>query len=892
MNYSGFPPSVRQIYLIVILLLTSFSFQSLSAQTPGGGRPGGGNFNPAQMNIGRFYGKIVDNETGKGIAYASIQLVGMQWDTVTKRMEKKVVGGQLTEENGEFSLENLPIMGDFTLKVNYLGYATIEQTVTFGIKPGQGRPGGGGGGGGGGQRPNMGAGAVEKDLGNIRLSVNSTVLKEVEISAEATRATLALDKKVYRVDKDNVAAGGTAEDALKNIPSLNVDIDGNLTLRNAAPQLFIDGRPTPLSLDQIPADAIENVEVITNPSARFDAGGGQSGIVNIVLKKERKIGYNGSVRTGIDMRGRVNIGGDINAREGKMNVFLGGNYNQRRNLSTGQTDRFNLINGVTDNRVLQNTDSENNGFFGSGRAGLDWFINNRNTLTLSGNLHGGTWNNEDDIAILTDYYSNGVIGSTQNSRRFSETERAFRNFGSQVLFKHLFPKEGQEWTADLNINGANFDNTGTYRTDYLSTAGTPQSRQQSSGDGTNRFYTLQTDYVEPLKNGIKMEAGLRAAIRDYDSNNANFNTDTAGNLVQVTNIADRYNFHDEVYAAYGTFSKSFAKWGFQTGLRAESSRYVGTLPQTGQQFKNQYPISLFPSAFLTYKVNEEDNLQLNYSRRVNRPSFFNLIPYPDFSDSLNLSVGNPDLVPEFTNSLELSYQNIFSKRHNLLTSLWFKHSENLITRYYYQQFDPIRERTIVVSTYENTDNSMAYGLELTLKNTLWNIFDLTTNANFFNSVLNAQNIENSLSTEQFTWFVKENLSLKLPKQFTLQLNGSYQSRTAFDTGGGGYGRGGGGMGWGGSNSTAQGYTIPVWFVDASVRKDLWNRKGSITLSIQDIFRSRKTGSYNASSIFTQESWRRRDAQLVRLNFSYRFGKFDASLFRRKNTRSEEGGMDF
>ncbi|MCC7245827.1 MAG: carboxypeptidase-like regulatory domain-containing protein, partial [Saprospiraceae bacterium] len=394
MNDSGFPPSIKQLYMSVVLLLTVFSTQWLSAQTPGGGRPGGGNFNPAQMNIGRFYGKIVDNETGKGIAYASIQLVGMQWDTVTKRMEKKVVGGQLTEENGEFSLENLPVMGDFTLKVNYLGYATIEQTVTFGIKPGQGRPGGGGG---GGQRPNMGAGAVEKDLGNIRLSVNSTVLKEVEISAEATRATLALDKKVYRVDKDNVAAGGTAEDALKNIPSLNVDIDGNLTLRNAAPQLFIDGRPTPLSLDQIPADAIENVEVITNPSARFDAGGGQSGIVNIVLKKERKIGYNGSVRTGVDMRGRFNLGGDINAREGKMNVFLGGNYNQRRNLSTGQTDRYNLINGVTDNRVLQNNESENNGFFGSGRAGIDWFINNRNTLTIGGNIHGGTWNNEDDI---------------------------------------------------------------------------------------------------------------------------------------------------------------------------------------------------------------------------------------------------------------------------------------------------------------------------------------------------------------------------------------------------------------------------------------------------------------------------------------------------------------
>ena len=205
------------------------------------------------------------------------------------------------------------------------------------------------------------------------------------------------------------------------------------------------------------------------------------------------------------------------------------------------------------------------------------------------------------------------------------------------------------------------------------------------------------------------------------------------------------------------------------------------------------------------------------------------------------------------------------------------------------------QRTVIISTYANTNSSQAYGVELTLKNTFWKILELNSNLNFYNSILNAQNIETDLRNEQFTYFIKENLSLKLPKNFTFQFNGSYQSRTAFDTGGGGGGRGGmggGGGPFGGPSSTAQGYTIPVWYVDASLRKDFWKRTASVTFSVQDIFRSRKTGSHTESTgIFIQDTWRRRDAQLARLTFSYRFGKFDVSLFRRKNTRMETEGME-
>ncbi|MBK7937638.1 MAG: TonB-dependent receptor [Lewinellaceae bacterium] len=826
---------------------------------------------------------MVDKQTGKGLGYASVQLVGMRYDSTTRSMAERIVAGQLTQENGDFSLENLSIRGQYTLKISYMGYAAAEQKVSFDLKMpennGGARPAAGNNGGIGSM-----AGSVDKDLGNIELDASSRLLKEVTVSADASQVTLALDKKVYRVDKDGVAAGGTAEDAMKNIPSLNVDIDGNLTLRNAAPQLFVDGRPTLLTLDQIPADAIDNVEVITNPSSKYDASGGNAGIVNIVLKKERRIGYNGNIRTGIDMRGRFNLGGDINARDGKVNTFLSGNYNQRRSLGTGGTDRQNLF-GFPPTNVYQTNESENNGFFAMGRGGADWFINNRNTLTLSGNFHRGSFKSNDEVDIRTDSLFAALISSSQALRK-TNNERDFQNYGSQLLYKHLFPKEGKEWTADLNFNGSKSKNEGLFNTTYLNNP--LETRQKQNGKSSNEFFTAQTDFVNPLTAKMKLELGARAAVRNFRSENDNFQYDFGDDTYkQVPGFADRYKFNDQVYAAYGNFGHSFQKWGYQLGLRAESSLYKGTLLDNDSTFKNEYPVSLFPSAFMTYKLNEEDNIQLSYTRRINRPNFFQIIPFPDFSDSLLLSRGNPALRPEFTNAFEFSYQNIFVKGHNLLASLYYKRASDLITRYQFSEYNDVLGRDAIVSTFANSNSSTAYGLEITLKNTFWQKIELTTNGNFYNSIVDASNVESDLKTEQFTWFVKENLNIKLPKNFTVQFSGSYQNRTAYSLESGS--RWGG---WGGgASSTAQGYSIPVWYVDFSMRKDLWDRKATLTLNVQDIFRSRKNGSHTESDFFIQDTWRRRDPQLVRLNFSYRFGKFDVSLFRRKNTRVETEGME-
>jgi outer membrane receptor for ferrienterochelin and colicin len=262
------------------------------------------------------------------------------------------------------------------------------------------------------------------------------------------------------------------------------------------------------------------------------------------------------------------------------------------------------------------------------------------------------------------------------------------------------------------------------------------------------------------------------------------------------------------------------------------------------------------------------------------------MPFTDFSDPLNLRRGNADLRPEFTNSLELSYQNIFNSGHNVLVSLYYKQVSDLITSYQYAEFNDELGQDVLVNSYANSLGSKAYGMELTVKNTFFKNLELTSNLNLYNSEVDASNVETDLMIDRFSWFLKENLTVKLPKDFTLQLSGQYQSPAAFSpTGGGRFGH------WRGSVNTAQGYRISYWFVDAALRKNILNRKGALTLSIQDIFGSRKTGTYTESDFFIQDTWRLRNPQLMRLNFSYRFGKMDTSLFKRKNTRTNNEGMD-
>ncbi|HEX4371918.1 MAG TPA: TonB-dependent receptor plug domain-containing protein, partial [Puia sp.] len=358
--------------LLLVLCLASFLTGAYAQFPGGGGRQGGGQ----APSIGHFYGKIVDSKTNKGMDGVSVQLIQSKFDTTTKKRKDVAIAGMITESKGNFSLENLPIFGGFRLKITAIGYKPYDQKVQFDMKFGQGGD------------MQQALNGVDKDLGNIKLESEAQNLDQVTITASKPLIQLGADRKIYNVEKDISAQGGSATDVMKNVPSVAVDIDGNVTLRNATPTILVDGLPTTLTLDQIPADAIQSVEIITNPGAKFDASGGTSGILNIVLKKNRKAGYNGNIRAGADERGRVNLGGDINVKQGKFNVFAAGNFGQRKSISDGVTDRYSFFSTPYDS-LLQYDHSVSTGYFAFGRAGVDYLLDNRNTISVSGFLvHG------------------------------------------------------------------------------------------------------------------------------------------------------------------------------------------------------------------------------------------------------------------------------------------------------------------------------------------------------------------------------------------------------------------------------------------------------------------------------------------------------------------------
>lgn len=863
-------------------------FLSLSLSVLCQGMPNGG-----QMPKGSIYGKIVDSANGKGIDAATVELLQFKMDTVTKKPARTVFDMVLSDKNHEFRIENIPMMGQYTLKVTALGYKPYSRPFAFidrnAMKQGKM------------DMPSI-MGQLDKDLGNIKLSIDQVTLATVTVIGSKPTVQLGIDRKIYNVEGNLNAAGGTAIDVLKNVPSVSVDIDGNVNIRNSSPQIFVDGRPTTLTLDQIPADQIETVEVITNPSAKYDASGGVAGILNIVLKKAKRVGYSGNLRAGIDQRGKINMGGNFNVRQGKFNFFANAMYNQRKSMTWGTTDRTTTLQDMT-TKLSQSDKGVNNGNFMFGRLGFDYFLDSRNTITISGMGVRGTFNGITNSNILID-----TTSSTSNIQakilRESIGNFNFRNLGTSVGYVHNFPKNGHQLTADINFNKSRNWNVNDIANRNFSESNGPQTgsfAQKQDGNGNNQRLTAQIDYANPITDKTKFETGLRLNQSSLSSDNRISFVMPNGSVILQPLLSSNFNYTDRVWAGYGNVSSKIGeKFGYQFGLRLESSDYNGKVKGgTNDNFKINYPVSLFPSIFLSQQMKKDQQLQLNYSRRINRPGFFQLFPFTDYSDSLNLNRGNPALRPEFTNSFELSYSKNFNKSNNLILSTYYKHTNKLITRYQAPDVNPVNLDTVLVNTFINANSSYVGGFEAISKNKLTPWWDLTSNLNIYTSKINMKDPVITTVGQIWSWFGKINNDFKLPKNFTMQVSADYNSKRVLAPGGssgGGGGRGPmGGMG-GSVSGNAQGYSMPNFDVDASLKYEfLKNKAASLTLSVNDIFRTSANDVYTFSNFFDQHSVRRRDQQFFRLNFAYRFGKFDASLFKRKNIKSEQesmqGGME-
>lgn len=839
------------IYLITLLSLLYTSGQAYSQGPPEQGR----GFKSIILQ-----GKVIDDK-GNPVSDASVFILQNIYDSVNQVNKDLLVYNTETENNGDFIFENFILSKNYKLRITSFEHDRFEKTFSeLNIQSSQPTPG------------------MILDLGKIVLTENiqTTELGGFVLVSKKPLFTLDADKKIFNVSESTVSEGGTAEDVLKNVPSVVVDLDGNVTMRNASPQIFVDGKPTTLSLDQIPSETIETIEIITNPSAKYDASGGGAGILNIVLKKNKKSGYNGNVKVGGTSLYGTNLGADFAFRQNKFNFSASYNYRLFKGKHEGSVDRNNFDNNNPYTRLTQNNEGDMQGGGHNAKIGLDYLLTNKITLSASGNINFGNHK----MYSIQSTYTDSLFANPTNDRTFftRETANEFerKNFGFDFGYKQLFDKVGQELTFDFTYRAGSNDKNSLYTSTYLlgdeGSAINRINKQKVDGFGDDSRVIAELNFVSTYKH-FKLESGLRAAIRNRTTVNDNyFDYGNSGTYVFQYNPASNFTNRDDVYAAYVSLSKQYQKFGYKAGVRAESFNYNGTLTNSNESFKNTYPLNLFPSLFGTYKLNDDADLQLSYTRRVERPNFRQLIPFVDSVDIFNINRGNPNLVPEITDALEFSYMKRYAK-NSFLASVYYRYTDNLITRY----IERIGE-DLLVNTYINANSSYNAGIELTGVNYFGKIFTATSNVNLFNSKINRGDNSAYNPDALWSWFAKLNLDVKLPKDFSVQVTGMYQSRTNIMSAGAESGM----MGPpGAAMSSSQGYIKSFYEVNLAVKKNLWNNKATISASINDIFKSRYNTSVTESEYFYQYYERIMNPRMVRVNFTYKFGKQDVLVFKRK-----------
>lgn len=823
---------------LFLLLISSFITLSINAQMPSG--MGGLPKNMKDPKMGRVYGKVLDAKTNEPVEYASVQVLWFNKDSL--------LGGTLVKSNGDFSVDGLPSFGQVRVKIQFIGYKEYLQKV-FIVPPDK----------------------VEQDLGDIKLSIDEKTLSEVEVSAEKSNVQLSIDKRTYNVDKDLSVKGGTAVDAMKNIPGVTVDADGNAELRNQSPTIFVDGRPTTLTLQQIPADQIDRIEIITNPSVKYDASA-TGGILNIVMKRNGKPGYNGMIMAYVGTNDRYGGMANLNVKSGKWNTSLMYSYNQSFNDNKGSTSRKQLdtVTGNTIGTFNQTNVARMFNLFNFGKIGIDYYINNRNTITLSGMAMGGQFDTYDNQKFDITGFGQSIAGNRTNDQYAK-----FNNYTGQLQYKKTYPVVGKELTLDLNYNqskGGGGYLFSTYMPDSI-----PDSFQKNISDRGSKQFTFQGDYVNPISETKKIEAGVKSMLSETISG-MNVSDSLPNNSEYVFNpyMSNKYSIEEMINAAYFNYSsKTIWDINFQTGLRFEQSYYVGNILDKNQSFSYKYPStgsdilkSLFPAIYFSKKLKKNQEMQFNLSRKIKRPHFFQLMPFVMFADNQNRRVGNPELKPEFQNIGELNYNKIFSKG-SFLSSLYARYEEQPITEVAYFSPDP-GESTVLINTSINGDNSFRYGLENTVKYTVVKNLDLTVNANVFYVYIKGLIVPTQppVKAEGYAFNSKATLSYKFPQNITLQINGDYESPKIL----------------------LLGYSKPMTSMDISLNY-MYKAKWMFNATLSDVFNSRIRGTYYETPYYTQDLARRRESRFFRFSVTYLFGKMDASIFKRGKQMKGMGGQD-
>jgi outer membrane receptor protein involved in Fe transport len=651
---------------------------------------------------------------------------------------------------------------------------------------------------------------------------------------------------------------------LKNIPSISVDIDGNVSLRgNSNVTVLIDGKPSGLTgsdriaaLDQIPASSITNVEIITNPSAKFDPDG-LSGIINLVMKKNDEIQSNGSMSLSAGTGDKYNATANFNYRSKK--ISLNTNYSFRL-YNTSGTSADSRENFLTDSTFYLNQTGTSHEMRRShlGKLSLDYYLDKRNTLSI-----GGTYNNIKGNESHNTQYNDLDMNSNLTGLSFNNSNENSSGYSVDLAmdYKLTFKNPQQKLTADVLYSGADRKNNAGYSLVNNIVNGVPVSTNPSlQNTFTNNKFNITTvmaDYSHPINENSNFQAGYKSIFRNI---NNNFTSDSFNDTLQQwtgdVNLNNNFIYNEQIHAVYSTYTNAFKDFSFMIGLRGEAAFTKGDLVNTGQTYKNNY-FSVFPTAHILQKFGKDNEVQLSYTRRINRPNIRQLNPFIDYEDPLNLRQGNPYLKPEYIDSYELSYARYW-KKSTVMSSIYLRQIHDMITR-----IQTIDTTGVSMTTFQNLNQGTSYGFEFISKTGIFDWWDLTSNFNFYRTILKGTLGTSDLNSDNYSWSIKMISSMTLWEFLQFQITGNYD----------------------GPRTMAQGKTDPSYDVDMGFKADLFKDKAvSIGLNLRDVFNSHKMSGTTTGTGFIEESTRRRDSRVAQLTLTYKFGKTDTS--HKKNGQKE------
>ena len=818
--------------LAVVLLLAGWTSLAQAQGRPGGPRAGGGPPAPT----GTISGSVVDGESSEAVGTATV--------AVWQAQDSTLVTGAVSDAAGAFRIDRLR-PGRYYVEVSFVGYAK-QRTPILTLTPGEPRA----------------------DLGVIRLAPDLALLDGVEVTAERADVSFEIDRTVYNTRDQLASAGGSATDLLQNIPSVEVDVDGNVSLRGSQNvAILINGKPSPVRgeflttfLQQIPAGSIERVEVIPNPSAKYDPDG-MAGILNIVLKQDADLGTSGGLTLGLGTNDRYNASGNLNVQKGKLTLFANYGFRYENRESEGYNFRENRFRDPLtfveqDNAGLRNRVSH------LLNTTADYALGDRNVLSASALLTRRTGENED----VNNYAQLGTARDlTGRYDRLSESTSSGFNMDYTLAFNRTVEPSRNELSAELRYNRSRGDELDALSQRRLTLDGdladdTPDL-QTNDLDTRDSEWTLQTDYTRPLGKA-KLETGFKGTLRQID--NAFYSETFAYSqdaFMPDVDLNNEFVYDEQVYAGYGILSSSLGPFEMQAGLRAEQALTTFDLTTTGEAFENDY-VSFFPSAFLAYKVGQTRQVKASYSKRIQRPRTRQLNPFTSFTDPLNLRVGNPQLQPEYIHAFEVAFQQ-FSKRGSLSLTPYFRRTVDKMQRY-----KTVDDTGVSTLTFRNFDRSDSYGAEVIGSVRLGKKLSGFASFNAYKVVTDGSNVDADLANDAVSWSTRMSATWQVRTGLDVQL--FYFYRAPIDV--------------------AQGRISSFSVANVSVRQKLLNDKAALSLRVSDPLDRMGFRFEVADDTFYQLGERRWESRAAYLSFTYNFGKPP----RRSNRDMEDrdrGGMD-